>query len=158
MASKHVLTLDEALYRMGHESRVSIAEAADIMGVSHNYLYRMLCPTDSGANFPVRKLVPAMRAFRNYLPLKVIARDCGFMCFRAPKGTARNALELSEYQIRFTKMIQLIIRYLDNPTYELGQEIIQRLWDHIEETASWKARCEKDSRQMELEFGEEDEI
>lgn len=151
MAGKRVLTIDDALYIMGHQGKVSVAEAADMMGVSHNYLYRMLSPTDSGANFPVRKLVPAMRAFQNYLPLKVIARDCGFMVFKAPRGVARNAVELTEYQIRFSRLVQLILKYLDQPTYELGQEVLAKLLEHLEDTANWKARVQGDVRQLTID-------
>ena len=151
MAGKRIITIDEALYIMGHQGKVSIAEAADMMGVSHNYLYRMLSPTDSGANFPVRKLVPAMRAFQNYLPLKVIARDCGFMVFKAPRGVARNAVELTEYQVRFARLVQMILQFLDTGDFELGQQIIEKLGEHLNDTANWKARVKQNVRQLTID-------
>lgn len=149
---KRLPTLDEALYLMGHDSKVSFVEAATRMGISHNTLYRKLSPTDAGANLHVRELVPAMRAFENYLPLQVMARDCGLLLIRPPRGRASNAQELAEYQMSFARVFQALARFIDSPTRELGNKVIEELWQHMKDTAAWKKRCEKDLNQMELQF------
>lgn len=152
--NRRIPTLDEALYIMGHESKVSFMEAATRMGISHNTLYRKLSPNDAGANLQVRELVPAMRAFENFLPLKVLGRDSGCLVFRPPRGRASNAQELAEYQMHFAKVFQALAAFIDQPTKENYTEVIERLWDHLKETASWKVRCEKDMNQLEMEFEE----
>jgi len=142
------MTLDQALYHMGHKSKISIEEAASKMGVGINHLYRMLNPNDAGANLPARLLVPAMRAFNDYTPLRVILRDCGLIAFRPPRGDANSAQELHEYQHAYAKLLTALHEFIANPEYEKGQKVISALIEHMENTASWRYKVQKDLEEL----------
>jgi hypothetical protein len=143
-------TLQEALYEMLHRSRINIDELADQMGVSKNYLYRSVIEGPSGCNFPIRLLVPAMKATKNYLPLKVINRDCGFLAIRPPRGNADRAVELSEYQLQFAKLLQVLISFFNDPSSVTLDHAVSALGEHMEQTACMEKKCMCNVNQMEF--------
>lgn len=145
----------EALYETFHRSRKHPKEIADQVGVSYSYLARaVLGDNPSGCNFPIRLLVPLMRAAGNYSALKVIARECGFLLVKPPRGN-NHRQELYEYQGNFARLLQVLTRFLNYPDRESGRKVIEALADHMEQTSSWKYRCEKNVNQLEMEFERE---
>lgn len=149
---KRALTIREALHETFHRSKKRPQDIADEMGVSYNYLARAVLEGPSGCNFPIRFLVPLMKTTGNYSALKVLARQCGMLILRTPRGGRE--LQIHEYQIRFGQLTSLLLEFFANPKSETYHRLIEALTEHMEDTAQWKHRVENHSDQIEIEFRE----
>jgi len=49
----------------------------------------------------------------------------------------------------------VLTRFLNHPDRENGRKVIEALADHMEQTSSWKYRCEKNVNQLEMKFERE---
>ncbi len=147
---KKRLSMDEALYLMGHKSKVSIKDAAEKMGMGKSLLYRMLNSFDKSAHFPATLLTPAMQTFKNVTPLKVLAQRLGYLLVKPKRGNANKAKTLADYQLEFSKLMQQLLAFFAKQSTELSTTVFHMLDEHMESTAHLKASCERNSDQLEL--------
>lgn len=72
-------TLKEALYNTIHGSGKSIAAIAEELNMSQSYLYKSALPDDgddaSGVKFPLKQLIPLIRATGDFQVLNYIERS-----------------------------------------------------------------------------------
>jgi len=148
-------TLTEILYEVVQGNGKPPKAIAEELGISYNYLRRSVLDGPSGCNFPLRLLIPLMKATKNYKPLKHLANACGYLLVKMPTGWKRRKdpyLTIQNYQKHFTEVVKALIDFFDKPSYHNGQRVIAVLLNHMEETAAWQWRCKKNVNQMELDF------
>lgn len=86
------MTLKDNLYRTIHRNRKPPKAIAEEIGVSENYLYRAALPdpdesdTGTGCRFPLKKLIPLVRATGDYSVLDYIERTLGRVAVALPDG------------------------------------------------------------------------
>lgn len=85
-------TLKDALHRTIHRKDKSVAQIAEEIGISENYLYRAALPDQdngpectSGVRFPLSKLVPLIRATADFQVLDVVEHALGRVSFPIPQ-------------------------------------------------------------------------
>ncbi|OIO66905.1 MAG: hypothetical protein AUJ57_12090, partial [Zetaproteobacteria bacterium CG1_02_53_45] len=113
-------------HRMVHHGEHTVEELADLLGWSESSLYRASNPHDDAANFPSRKLIPAMRFQQDFGPLQHIASRCGFAIYRLPRRIGRmEATELADIQKAQVDAIHAIHQFIAG---ELSQaEAIEKI-------------------------------
>lgn len=90
------LSLVEALYRTIHRHpTLSVQAIAEEIGMSVSYLYRAVTPdaeingdSASGVNFPLKRLIPLIRATGDYQVLDYIERQLGRIALPLPPVSA----------------------------------------------------------------------
>lgn len=151
-------SLNEVLHETFHRSKKKPQEIADELGVSYNYLARAVLEGPSGCNFPLRLLVPLMKATRNFGVLKKLAHLCGFMVVPLPKGIRKLGdahSDLRRYQKRFAGLLEELVDFVDCPSQAKYRHLNERLLEHMQETEWWRRRCQANAvNQLEL-FGED---
>ncbi len=151
---KRKKSISEALHDTFHRSKKHPQEIADELGVSYNYLARAVLDGASGCNFPLRLLIPLMKITGDYTVLKRMANMCGFLLVRPPRGVKKVVdlqKDLNKYQKGFNAIMTSLIEFIEKPTYEEGQRVIEMLLKHMEETEWWRRRCHRNIvNQMEL--------
>jgi len=145
------------LYETIHRNKKSVEQIADEIGISSNYLYRAGLPLDeSGVKFPLDYLIPLMKTTGNYAILEQIAWICGFLLVREPrvKNPKIEGTELiADYQDVTTLAIRMLKKFLDKPTEEHYNDIIEALQLVMTKSAEAKKYCSKHYQgQMELEL------
>lgn len=145
------------LYETIHRNKKSVEQIADEIGISANYLYRAGLPLDeSGVKFPLDYLIPLMKATGNYAILEQIAWICGFLLVREPrvKMPKEDAIELViDYQEITTHAVRLLKKFLDKPTQNNYEEVINALKSVMTKSAEAKKYVNKHYQgQMEMEL------
>lgn len=138
-------SLTEALQEMVHRSEKPPKVISDETGIPYNYLMRQVLEGESGCNFILKNLVPVMKASGNFDPLKVLNMRCGFLPpVKAPRGTKQGAkTDLNDYQISFNKMMQKIIRFIQDPTDDNFKAVDLLMRDHMSDTECIRRKCKK---------------
>jgi hypothetical protein len=100
------------LYETIHRNKKTVEQIADEMGISANLLYRYGYDGETGADFPLKRLIPLMKATNNYKLLKHIANLCGFVCVKIPraKATKKDDFELREEYQEVTSKAQRALK------------------------------------------------
>lgn len=89
-------TLKDCLYETIHRNRKPLKAIAEEIGVSDNYLTRSALPdpdesdTGSGCRFPLKKLIPLIRATGDFLILDYIEDSLGRVAFVKPPAISTN--------------------------------------------------------------------
>lgn len=124
--------LHEAVFNGGTPAKVVAAEA----GIKYNYLARMVLPGQSGCNFPAHLLAPVMRAAGNYAPLRVLAKDCGFLVVEPPPTLKPSSLKqaLTPYLSSYSRSIEAILEALEAPGENAARVADALLRQHMEHT------------------------
>lgn len=153
----HSKPIKTILYETIHRNKKSVEQIADDIGISSNYLYRSGLPLDeSGVKFPLDYLVPLMKATVNYAILEKIAMICGFLLVKEPRVRTPRAegIELiGDYQDVTTAAVRCLKKFLDKPTEENFNEVINALQLVMTKSAEAKKYCsEHYSGQLELEI------
>ena len=87
-------TLKDCLYETIHKNRKPLKLIAEEIGMSENYLTRAALPdqeeseTGSGCRFPLKKLIPLIRATGDFSLLDHIESSLGRVAVRMPKPGA----------------------------------------------------------------------
>jgi len=152
--SKSIKTI---LYETIHRNKKSVEQIADEIGISTNYLYRAGLPLEeSGVKFPLEYLIPLMKATGNYAILEQIASICGFLLIKEPrvKIPRIESIELiNEYQDITTHAVRILKKFLDKPTQENYEEVLNALQIVMTKSAEAKKYCNKHFEgQMEFEL------
>lgn len=136
-------------------SRGGICEAADIVGRSSNYLYRMSSPTED-VPMPIDVVVTLMRHRNDYSILRMIANDCGHALVKLPKVGLKRGDETeiaAEYNHVLSSAGKSVIAFFNKPTPANYDTAAKALNAVITESIGVKRTVDKKhSRQMELEF------
>jgi hypothetical protein len=93
LITKEVRSLKDALHQTIHRHpKLSVAAIAEEIGMAESYLYRAALPdpdTDgpdaSGVRFPLKKLVPLIRATKNFITLDYMERQLGRVAIPLPE-------------------------------------------------------------------------
>jgi len=113
-------TLEHAIHEMVHHGEHEIDELADLLSWSESSLYRAANPYDEGANFPAKKLIPAMRAQNNFAPLFHLNQRLGFVAFPIPKRVGcMQPDELAELQTAQAAAVHAMYKFLSG---EINQD------------------------------------
>ncbi len=130
-------SLKDILYLALHSSKKSASEIADQLGVSENYLYRSVMPTESGVKFPVELLIPFMRATENFQPLRHIAHRSGFFLFKPVSPSKVKPRDiLTGYQQSYLELVKNLQDFFEKPSNK--QAILDQLDRFQEYTATLK--------------------
>lgn len=123
MSDKVNRSLKEALHATIHKNRKSVAAIAEEIGMSENYLYRAALPDQemdgqgTGCRFPLKGLVPLVRATSDFQVLDYIERILGRVAIVLPTGDGDFA-EISRRSMRaigeFGELMQEIDKSLDD--------------------------------------------
>jgi hypothetical protein len=144
-----------ALYDAFHNSRISPKAIAEKMGVSYNYLARAVMAGDSGCNFPLHWMITFVKATGRYQALKILVNACGYLMVRNPR-VSKDVKELQHglhhFQQRFCAVIELLVRFIHEPTVTNRDLVTEKLIEHQEEAEFWK-RMIKSGNVGQLEFG-----
>jgi hypothetical protein len=87
-------TLRETLYQTIHRNKKPLKAIAEEIGISENYLTRAALPdpeeseTGSGCRFPLKKLVPLIRATGDFSVLDQIEQSVDRVAIPLPKANA----------------------------------------------------------------------
>ncbi len=153
----HNKSIKTILYETIHRNKKSVEQIADEIGISSNYLYRAGLPLDeSGVKYPLDYLVPLMKATGNYAILEQIAWICGFLLVREPKVRTpkiEGTELIADYQDATTLAIRALKKFLDKPTGDHYNDVIEALQLVMTKSAEAKKYCHKHYQgQMELEL------
>lgn len=110
-------TIKKELYQTIHRNNKSIDQIADEIGVSANSIYRYCLEGESGSEMPLSRLVPLMKATKNFELLTHIARICGFLVVKIPKVSANKGTEIDlvdNYQDATTKACRSLKSFFKN--------------------------------------------
>lgn len=90
-------TLKDCLYATVHRNRKPLKLIAEEIGMSENYLTRSALPdpeeseTGSGCRFPLKKLIPLIRATGDFSLLDHIEQSLGRVAIKAPFPASTDA-------------------------------------------------------------------
>lgn len=91
--NSQVRTLKDALYNTVHRNELSVAAIAEEIGMGESYLYRTCLPetedggSSSGVRFPLKKLIPLVKATGDHQTLDFIERSLGRVAVNIPMNT-----------------------------------------------------------------------
>lgn len=146
--SQETKSLKEALHNTIHRhSTLSVAAIAEEIGMAESYLYRAALPdqdTDgvdaSGVRFPIKKLVPLVRATSDFQVLDHIERSLGRVAFYVPDpsrcssllhshltktvGEFSDVLKAFELMMEDGKVTQAELASMEKEVYELNQALM----------------------------------
>lgn len=151
-------TIIRNLYDTCHRSKKDLYQISEEMGIGYTYLSRAVLDSPSGVNFPLKWLIPLMKATKNYSVLHRIANLCGFLLVRLPRGAAKFKKmdrQVNDYQKEFTTVISSLFEFINNPTEEKLKTVNENLLDHMRETEYWRKRCEKNLTNQSEMFDED---
>jgi len=148
-----VKTFESAVFDMRDKSRLSVEEVSNEIGMPVNTLYQKTSPT-SEIEPRASELVRMMRGFRRYDPLDVMARTCGFLLVKMPRGKAKEAPPLGEYQEGFAKLFRMLFEFHQNPDLKAIKPLIKEFDSHLQDTVNMRANIKADFNQAELELEE----
>lgn len=149
-------SIKSILYATVHRNKKTIDQIADEIGISSNSLYKYGYEGEAGVDMPLSRLVPLMKATKNYSLLKHIAHLCGFVCVAIPKVTMTKKDELDiidDYQEATVSSIKLLKTFFNEPTEENFNEAKNALLKVMEKCAqNGKYIDRKITAQLDLEL------
>ena len=146
-------TIEQALSDMRSKSSVQMEEAVNVTGIAESTLYRKCSMTDPDVQFKITELVPVMKAFNRFDPLEVMARSCGFLMLKAPRGRAQFEDGLAHYHKEFSNLFSYLLDFMNRPSEEKIKVIESACIEHIRHTAEIRETVRRgDPQQEELLF------
>jgi hypothetical protein len=124
-------TLKDCLYATIHRNRKPLKAIAEELGMSENYLTRSALPdleeseTGSGCRFPLKKLVPLIRATGDFSVLDHIEDSLGRVAIPIPKAAGASA-EIVRLTMKSVKEFGELMSVLDDSIADgrlTGEEI-----------------------------------
>jgi len=136
-----------AIYETIHKSKLSIDELADEIGCSPSLLYKI-----SNINEPVElklsRLIPLMRATKNYSILKHLAHRSGFILVKVPRARKMQQDDLAQCSLVMAEFQAALARYVKG---EIAADEVHGAVDQALTTvASAKKMIEADTPQGDL--------
>lgn len=93
-------TLKDALYKTIHRNDKPLKAIAEEIDISENYLTRAALPdqnesdTGTGCRFPLKKLIPLIRATEDFSVLDWIERDLGRIAIKLPARKQKSVADI----------------------------------------------------------------
>jgi len=100
------MTLRDCLYRTIHRNQKPLKAIAEEIGMSENYLSRAALPdpeeseTGTGCRFPLKRLIPLVRATGDYSVLDHIERSLGRVAVNLPAADAGSLRDVCRLALR----------------------------------------------------------
>ena len=100
------MTLKDCLYRTIHRNKKPLKAIAEEIGMSENYLSRAALPdpeeseTGTGCRFPLKRLIPLVRATGDYSVLDHIERSLGRVAVNLPTADAGSLRDVCRLALR----------------------------------------------------------
>ena len=152
-----VKTIEQAVQDMRSKSKVPLEDVVNETGIAESTLYRKCSPTDPDIQFKINEIIPVMRGFRRFEPLEVIARACGFLLVKSPRGRLKPEMSLAEFHTEFSSLFTLLLDFMADPTAEKMMALDAACIKHMQSTANIREGARKNANQMGIEFADEDE-
>jgi hypothetical protein len=122
-------------------AKKSVAQLADELGVAESTLYRYGLEGESGAEFPLKRLIPLMNAAADYLLLHHIANRCGFALVKLDRTRALKTKDpevINEIQGRFAAMMAEFCSYTADASREETLALLDTIDMHMTDVASMR--------------------
>lgn len=100
------MTLKDCLYRTIHRNKKPLKAIAEEIGMRENYLSRAALPdpeeseTGTGCRFPLKRLIPLIRATGDYSVLDHIERSLGRVAVNLPAADAGSLRDVCRLALR----------------------------------------------------------
>jgi len=135
------------IYQTIHRNKKPIDQIADEMGISCESLYRYALPSPSGSDIPLKRLIPLMKAAKDYGILKHIAGICGFVLvkiprYRASKGDSNDVV--SNYQNVSAEAVNDLIKFFKMPTMPNYEKVKESLDTVMEQSIGARKYIDKE--------------
>jgi hypothetical protein len=146
-------TLRDSLYNTIHRNKKPLKLIAEEIGISENYLTRAALPepeeteTGSGCRFPLKKLVPLIRATNDFSVLDVIEHSLGRFGVLLPPPAGTPTADICRLTMKsiaeFGELVSEIERSLsDNKVSKKEREkIVREGYQAVEAILSMVAAC-----------------
>lgn len=135
-------------------SKHSVAELADTLGCAESLLYRYALPGESGAEMPLKRLIPLMLATNDYRLLTHIAARCGFATVklrRVAELKRRDPETLNAIQSRFSELFAKFLTFAEAASESETLALIEHFDTHIGDMCAMR-RSVRDFRQGDLDL------
>jgi len=150
------MALEDLLYELVHQGEHHPKRVSAETGIPYSTLLRQASPTDEGAPYQLKNLVPVMNVQENYNVLDFLAKVTGHLLIKMPRGIRKGAdpnQSIQDYQVNFNQMVTKLIRFIQNPTDETFLEVEKAMRRHIGESVNWHKRIKNNLiHQNELDF------
>jgi hypothetical protein len=139
-----------------HTRNKTVDEIADEIGVASSTLSRYALEGESGSEMPVSRMIPLMKATRDYRLLKHICSVLGFACVKVPNVAINKKDEIDiidDYQTATAVSVKLLKDFFNNPnatTYSKAKDSLQLVMESCASNSKYIDK--KLSSQLDLEL------
>jgi len=146
-------TLRDSLYNTIHRNKKPLKLIAEEIGISENYLTRAALPepeeneTGSGCRFPLKKLVPLIRATGDYSVLDVIEHSLGRFGVLLPPPTGTPSSDICRLAMKsiaeFGELVSEVEKSLsdNNISKKECEKIVHEGYQTVEAILAMVAAC-----------------
>jgi len=135
-------------------SKKSVEQLADELGCSASLLYRYGLEGESGADMPLKRLLPLMAATNNYRILRHLNSRCGFLTVSQPRVRrlkAKDPRVVNEMQRNFSDLLTQFCEFVDAAPADQVSALLDAIHRHACDVAAMD-RAVRDWQQREMEF------
>jgi hypothetical protein len=111
------MTLTETIWQTVNRGKLTPDQLEDEIDYSASALKRAGLDGDSGAGLNIRKLIPLMKAQKDYSILEHLSHHCGFILIPFPRGgrsKAERIEDASAFQSLTAAAVDYLIKYINN--------------------------------------------
>ena len=133
-------------------SSKGVPAIADELGCSESLMYRYGLDGESGAEFPLKRLIPLMKCTEDFRLLHHVAARCGFVLVKLRRSSALKGKDpevINEIQARFSRILSDFCRYTADVSAEETLELLDHIDQHLSDMASMR-RAVRDFKQGDL--------
>lgn len=135
-------------------SKKSVEQLADELGCSASLLYRYGLEGESGADLPLKRLIPLMQATGDHRVLRHLNARCGFVTVSQPrvrKLKTKDPKVINEIQRNFSDLLAQFCKFVDVAPADQVTELLDAIHKHACDVAAMD-RAVRDWQQQEMEF------
>ena len=144
--------LKSLLYMTIHGAKLSVPEIADDIGVSTSLLYRYALEGESGAPIPAERIIPLMKATKDYRILQHLASRCGFALVhlkRASVMKSKDPAVVNQIQARFSRIIADFCTFTEHASEAETLALLDQIDAHLSDMVGMR-RAVRDFKQGDL--------
>jgi hypothetical protein len=130
----------------------TVGQIADELGCCESLLYRYGLDGESGAEFPMARLIPLMRATEDYRLLNHVAARCGYVLVKLSRSAAlkkKDPETINEIQARFSRLMSDFLSFTADASEVETLELLDQFNRHMTDMASMR-RAVRDFKQGDL--------
>jgi transposase-like protein len=146
--------LKTQIYMTIRGSKKSVEQIADEVGCSASLLYRYGLDGESGAEFPLKRLIPLMQATGDYRILRHLNARCGLMTVSQPRARRLKLKDpriINEIQRNFSEVLARFCEFCESAPREQVQALLDAIHRHACDVAAMD-RAVRTFQQQEMEF------